>query len=80
MGADSKKPEHDTASDDPKVGGEAEGEERRKQDERRKRPDQRKNIRFDEKGGDRRSGYARRETDEGIHLDDGEGDHRNDDD
>ncbi len=70
MSADSKKTENDAASDGSKVDESPDGVEQRKQDERRKQPDKRKNIRFDEKGGDRRSGYARRETDEGIHSDD----------
>jgi len=42
------------------------GPDRRKNCDRRVRVDQRKNIRFDENGGDRRSGNARRATDEGF--------------
>lgn len=33
---------------------------------RRSKPDQRKGIRFDMVGGDRRSGFARRKDDEGL--------------
>ena len=45
------------------------GPERREQMEtnRRLKPDQRKDIRFDMDGGDRRSGFARRRDDEGLH-------------
>lgn len=79
MGADSKKPGSNDTSSDSEVEVGPDGVERRSQSERRKIRDQRKNIRFDEKGGDRRSGYARRETDEGIHPDDDTDHHENND-
>jgi hypothetical protein len=44
------------------------GSERRSNVERRQRHDQRSAIRFDEKGGDRREGLARREDDEGLRF------------
>lgn len=44
------------------------GSERRNNEERRLRPDQRSGIRFDEKGGDRRDGFGRRESDEGLRF------------
>lgn len=43
------------------------GPERRTLKQRRVKPDQRKGIRFDPDGGDRRSGIARRKDDVGIH-------------
>jgi len=47
-------------------------QDRRMVMDRRVRQGRRAMIRFDEKGGDRRSGYARRSTDEGFreHFDD----------
>ena len=40
--------------------------ERRSSDNRRVRPDPRNGIRFDTAGGDRRSGFARRQDDDGL--------------
>lgn len=45
---------------------EYQGPERRRSTQRRIKPDKRSCIRFDDMGGDRRSGYARRSTDEGL--------------
>jgi hypothetical protein len=45
------------------------GPERRRLLKRRIRPDQRSIIRFDAMGGDRRLGFARRSTDEGLRSD-----------
>jgi len=45
------------------------GPERRRLKQRRIRPDKRGSIRFDETGGDRRAGFARRSTDEGLRED-----------
>lgn len=44
------------------------GPERRGSKDRRQRLDQRSGIRFDDKGGDRREGSGRRDTDEGLHF------------
>ena len=44
------------------------GPERRICEDRRQLMDQRSGIRFDDKGGDRREGSGRRETDEGLHF------------
>ena len=41
-------------------------QDRRMVMDRRVNPGRRAMIRFDDKGGDRRSGYARRSTDEGF--------------
>lgn len=46
------------------------GPERRRVIKRRVRLDQRSIIRFDAMGGDRRAGFARRNTDEGLRDDD----------
>ena len=45
------------------------GPEKRRIKQRRIRPDQRSIIRFDAMGGDRRTGFARRGTDEGLRED-----------
>jgi hypothetical protein len=45
----------------------AQGRERRCQHSRRSHTDKRRYIRYDGSGGDRRTGYARRSTDAGLH-------------
>ena len=42
--------------------------ERRSSADRRVKIDQRKNIRFDDSGGDRRSGTGRRSSDDGFEV------------
>jgi len=55
--------------EDQDVDEDYEGPERRVADDetRRVRLDPRKGVRFDTTGGDRRSGFARRNDDEGLH-------------
>jgi hypothetical protein len=46
------------------------GPNRRSRSERRLTPDPRRVVRFDKNGGDRRSGFARRFSDEGFRQQD----------